>query len=234
MSEVPCDRFELAIEMRLHGELGPEAGADLDAHLASCPSCREFESRARTIDRTLRDAAIEEEKDVDWSALRARVRGWRSQSLLAVIAVGALVLAGSLKHWLDRIARPSSGAPGITAFPVEVLFNAAVIGFIVWHVWTQWRDVRKATSPRYLTHFYRQDLARRIRSGRILIWGAPTLCLSILLGFVENASGFEGIVAKIFSAAVIGGLVWERFVVVPRLEREEQDLPFFDDFPHLF
>ena len=166
---------------------------------------------------------------MDSSALYARVPRWRLRTLIVATAVAAIVLASSVNRWLDRWA----GTSGVT-FPLDVLFNVALIGLLVWIAWARWRDVREATSPRYLTHFYRQDLADRIRSARRRIWTTAPICLLAIFRPLGPASIVEGVATRLLFGAALGAVVWERFVELPRLEREEQLLPFFDDFPHLF
>lgn len=185
------------------------------------------------VGEVLRRAAAEAEAGVDWAGLRARVTGWRSKGVVVFVAVGTLVIFASLEEWLGRIARPSETGSGLVPFPFGLLFNVVALGFISWHLWRRWRDVQAATSPRYLTHLYRQDLVARIRSARAMVLIFPGL-LYLLFGPFRGASTTETVAVRLLAAVALGIAVWSRFVELPRLEREEQDLPFFDDFPHLF
>lgn len=49
-----CEEAVEAVSARLDGERVPVGERDLDAHLASCPSCREFEARIADLGRRVR------------------------------------------------------------------------------------------------------------------------------------------------------------------------------------
>ena len=48
---IACDAASEAISARMDGEQLPIASADLDAHLAGCPACRDFEAQVATLGR---------------------------------------------------------------------------------------------------------------------------------------------------------------------------------------
>ncbi|HEY5191974.1 MAG TPA: sigma factor-like helix-turn-helix DNA-binding protein, partial [Candidatus Deferrimicrobium sp.] len=52
-----CEGFEIAIEMRLHGAADQDASGRLDAHLATCEACRQFENEVKTSEKTMRERA---------------------------------------------------------------------------------------------------------------------------------------------------------------------------------
>ncbi len=186
------------------------------------------------VGEVLRRAAAEEEAGVDWTGLRARVIGWRSKGAVVFGVVSAFVILASLEDWLGRIARPSETGPRSPLVPLGLLLNVAAVGLVSWHLWRRWRAIRDATSPRYLNHLYRQDLAGRIRSARAMFWGSAPICLLAIFGVFGPAFSFEALAWRALYAVLLSAILWERFVELPRLEREEEDLPFFDDFPHLF
>ncbi len=84
-------------------------------------------------------------------------------------------------------------------------------------------------SPAYLNRLHHRDLVQRIRSIRLYAW----LWLPFLLYLLVAPRPGASLAARAVDAGLIILILWERFVVLPRLEREEQDLPFFDDFPHI-
>ena len=51
---VGCEEATEAISARIDGEELPVAGPDLDAHLAGCPACRDFEAQLAGLGRRLR------------------------------------------------------------------------------------------------------------------------------------------------------------------------------------
>lgn len=230
MSEERCESFEIAIEMRLHGVPAPDREAELERHLAQCESCRIYEAQARSVDEALR-FGIPTGRAVNWAGLRKRVLfrryrgfGWR------------LVLAAALVWYytvslLDRIARSSSAYPSRDYLPFELFFAVVAAGFIVWQGWLRAKEAREAASAVYLEHLYHADLLRRIR--RIRRWWWVWSGYVLLNVLAVPSSGPASGLARVLVLALLLPAVWSRFVVVPRLEREEQDLPFFDDYPHI-
>ena len=230
MSEEPCEGFEIAIEMRLHGVPAPDRDADLDRHLAQCESCRIYEAAARNVDEALR-TDLPAGGAVNWAGLRKRVLlrryrgfGWR---IIVAAALVWIFTAGLL----DRIARSSSAYPSRDYLPFELFLAVVAAGWIVWQGWVRAKEAHDATSPRYLEHLYHVDLLRRIR--RIRRWWWVWSGYVLLNVMAVPSSGPASALARALVLALLVPAVWSRFVVLPRLEREEQDLPFFDDYPHI-
>lgn len=220
-SSKECEGFEIAIEMRLHGVPALDRDAELDRHLEGCAACGAYEVQARQV-----DAALTAPMTPDWEALRRRVRTSRYASLAGALLCAALFAWLTVKSWLERLGRSSSALPSATYLPLDVLFGAVFGAWVVWRAWKRALEARDADSPEYLRRLYHEDLVTRIRSARL-----PTILLLPVLvwGLVHPAGG----VSSWLNALLILLVLWERFVNLPRLEREEQDLPFFDDFPHV-
>lgn len=89
-----CTRARFWASLRVDGELSELEGALLDAHLARCADCREFQAAATGSATLLRTAPLESAAQV---TLPAR-RGSRSGAVLAAAGaaalVGAAILAG--------------------------------------------------------------------------------------------------------------------------------------------
>ncbi|SFS71250.1 Predicted anti-sigma-YlaC factor YlaD, contains Zn-finger domain [Saccharopolyspora flava] len=95
-----------ALSARLDGEESPVAAVEVERHLAGCEQCRDWESRAVALSRSLRVRAVPSTPDLTASVLRSlpepAVRRWPRVLLGAVAVVqlvlGALQLAGVGGH----------------------------------------------------------------------------------------------------------------------------------------
>ena len=97
-----CEGYQVAIEMKLHGaQESSGASVRLEAHLASCVACQEFEMTAKNTEEAMRSSAIAVSQTVDWDRLRARIGKLKRRSFLFALGIlsGALI-AGSL-NWID-------------------------------------------------------------------------------------------------------------------------------------
>jgi predicted anti-sigma-YlaC factor YlaD len=68
-----CEQHEVAIEMRLHGALAVEKVPELDAHLASCASCRTYEQTAKETTMALATTG-DFSQGPTWDDLKGRFR----------------------------------------------------------------------------------------------------------------------------------------------------------------
>ncbi len=67
-----CEGFEIAVEMRLHGAADRDASERLDAHLATCEACRQFELEVRAAEKTMRERGGTLEGAFDGARLREK------------------------------------------------------------------------------------------------------------------------------------------------------------------
>ena len=230
MSAGSCEGFEIAIEMRLHGVPAPDRDAELERHLAHCESCRTYEAEARGVDEALR-SGLPKGGSVNWAVLRKRVLFRRYRGFGWRLAVAAALVWNFTAGLLDRIARSSSAYPSRDYLPFELFLAVVAAGWIVWQGWARAREARDAASPRYLEILYHEDLLRRMRRIRRWWW---VWSLYVLLNLMAvPSSGPASSLARVLVLALLLPAIWSRFVVLPRLEREEQDLPFFDEYPHI-
>lgn len=223
-----CEQFEIELEMRLHGALPAGRAGALEGHLATCAACLTYEVRARSADDALR-AGPSSSGTVDWTAMRRRVVSWRYAGLVGAILYSGAVLWLTATWWLERLGRSSSAIPSVSNLPLDVLVAAALGAFLVRGAWARMKDARETSSPEYLNHLHHEDLVNRIASARRGTWLWLPFFACLLLARRPRVSA----AALAVDALMIALVLWERFVTLPRLEREEQDLPFFDDFPHI-
>lgn len=66
-----CDELQIALEQRRHGVLDAAASAEVEAHLATCPSCQAFERASAGAELELRTHAAQLSTDADWARLNA-------------------------------------------------------------------------------------------------------------------------------------------------------------------
>jgi hypothetical protein len=92
-----CERFEVEVGMRQHGALDEARIAALEAHLAGCPSCRQFAATTSLHTTTLRQEAARDAAAVDWTrvhdGVRALRRSQRTRLWLAPLILFSLPLA---------------------------------------------------------------------------------------------------------------------------------------------
>jgi anti-sigma factor RsiW len=99
-----CSEVRDALPLLLYGDLGADAAAALEGHLAGCPAChQELESLQGV--RRLLDAVPAPAADFDLAALRRRVTGWeegrvrrwRRAALLLGSAAALLLVSFALR-----------------------------------------------------------------------------------------------------------------------------------------
>jgi predicted anti-sigma-YlaC factor YlaD len=79
--------YREALSARLDGEDGPVGRAELDAHLAECPACRQWLDDAATVNRLARTAPAMPAIDVTEAVLPAAPGRWRGR-LAMVLRLG--------------------------------------------------------------------------------------------------------------------------------------------------
>ena len=93
-----CDQQQIAIERRLHGDLGDAEAASLEAHLQSCAACRAYEAAARGTEAAMSEQVQAVLHEVDWEKVRrsaARHRAfWREDVVSTTAAITGAALVG--------------------------------------------------------------------------------------------------------------------------------------------
>ena len=112
-----CDRARGWSAAEVDGELSSFESVLLNAHLAECPSCREFHANVVTVTEMLRAAPFETlERTIDIGRLRRRARlSLRIAPAVAAMAVtvvglGSILASSSLKAPSSRLHAPSEFA----------------------------------------------------------------------------------------------------------------------------
>ena len=113
MSAVPhsivCDRVRAQVSLRLDGELSQLESRMVDAHLARCAECREFEAEVSEVTTALRAAPLEPlAQPVTVRRLR---RASISRGQVSMVAAVAVAMLGALTQLGDRQGDPSLNRP---------------------------------------------------------------------------------------------------------------------------
>jgi predicted anti-sigma-YlaC factor YlaD len=99
---IVCDRVRAQVSLRLDGELSQLESRMVDAHLARCGECREFEADASRFTDALRSAPLEvSARPVTIRRLR---RGAVSRAQVSMVAAVAVAVLGALTQLGDRNA----------------------------------------------------------------------------------------------------------------------------------
>jgi hypothetical protein len=152
-----CERFEVEIGRRQHGDLPADEAAALDAHLASCASCRRFAASGHHYEEALARRAQAEARQVSWEAVWGRVRKlhrnyrlklWLAPLFLLQLPLASLAAKGTLPPpWLLAVVAP---------------MNVALYFGYVWLVnWPLRRLLAAARSGQDLVAGYERELRRR-------------------------------------------------------------------------
>jgi hypothetical protein len=218
-----CDDFQIAIERRLHGDLGEAEAAPLDRHLSDCEACRAYQAQAREVEAKMAANASEALAGTDWGKVE---RGIREGILVALRGVVASVVGGVLVAALIWTTRGPAmtdarmlrvgAALGLTLALIAALGAAAA-----------WRLARLERGAGMIAA-WRRGVRLRVRLARLLHW--PSAGLAVFYGWkaLSGDSADGKVQGPIFYGAVVailaGAALYNRFVKLPRALREEADL----------
>jgi anti-sigma factor RsiW len=215
----PCDRWEIEIERRAHGALGPGEAEALAAHLAGCGRCQAFAGLVGQVNSRLQQDASVAAREADWPAIERRVeerarRMRRSGWLVPSALLGAAALSFALGLPLKGALLMGSGALLTTAIARQMS--------------TRWlRDLEQAQASREgLLAFSRQQVEAELRAAKIgavaLVWLALVQVAAIeLLGrpaLGSRVAVFAGALLLLAGAGQLG------LREAPRLRREREEL----------
>jgi len=209
-----CERFELEIGLCEHGLLDAARSAALDAHLATCASCRSFASVARRAEAALRRQSESDAETIDWGRLSANTarirRSYRIKLWLAPIFFLQVPLIALL-------------AP--VRLPREVLIagpfaTVAIFAAYVWLVGRPFRMLTAAARGRddLLLGYVRELRRQRLRAWIFAIWNASVAVMSVECAFAfADIRGYAAACALFFAA-------WSAYDVAVTLPRRRRAL----------
>jgi hypothetical protein len=181
-----CDEFEIQIDQRRYGALDPSQQPALDAHLAACETCREYDALARGTDELLH--ASPTAGSVKYSDVRKRgarfVATYRRNLLLS----GLLLLVVPVQWgfmfgyaWLLRHAFSAA---------VSTLFMTALWASAVWFHARPFNEVlRTAQTHDDLFVGYRKEVERQLVLIRRRSWSNVLLWPFLWLGTITGQLG---------------------------------------------
>jgi anti-sigma factor RsiW len=215
-----CDDFQIAIERRLHGDLGEAEAAPLDRHLSSCEACRAYQAQAREVEATMSATAEAILRDVSWDRVREGLRRYRRRVLSDVWSVAAflcVLYAGVVLLPMrpgNRAETALHNLPLVAgAFAVYAL---AMLAYV--------RHLARLADPIELLALYRRRLRSELTWRRRSLWLYPA---GLVLVAGVNLSRPDPV--RLPGSIAIGLLLlatwaYDRLVKVPRIEREWADL----------
>jgi len=155
----PCDAFEVALDMRTAGALEREGVALLDAHLATCTSCQQYQDRARRVDSAL-TVRSSMEPALEWNRLHQKMvrrihtarRTFLSWAISTPFTIAAVV--------------GLAAATGVRLSPAMIALMAAVyVAFFLPGFFWKHRRLRRLAQQSDVVAAHRAVL-----SGNVQIW----------------------------------------------------------------
>jgi anti-sigma factor RsiW len=189
-AEAGCGRFAALIHDRLDGALDAGAGAELDAHLASCAACRALAADLEEIRRTAGGVPDFMPRAEVWARLSERLAGelaarprpfWTG-ARVALAMAATLVVAVTASVWLMR--GPSAPAPA----PRAAAQGGAPSGPVIQSTGDPVQDVDEHL--RIAEEHYTAAIAgleQVVRSGQSELDPALTATLQKNLGVIDQA-----------------------------------------------
>lgn len=218
-----CDDFQIAVERRLHGDLGEAEEALLERHLSSCEACGAYAARAREVEASMAKSASEALANVDWNRAERGIREGMAAATRGVVAsviggVFMVVLAWATRGPALTDARllRMAAAMAVTMGVIAVMGGLAA------------RKLSRLERGAEMLAEWRRGVRLRVRFARWLHW--PNLALAGWFGWkavrgdttdgkVEGAI-FYGVLAALLLAVAL----YNRLVKLPRALREEAEL----------
>lgn len=208
-----CDDFQIAVERRLHRDLGEAEGRELELHLPSCPACRAYEATARQIEGVMNERMAEILRETDWSALNRKVSGYRRwvAEELVVAAIGVLATFVAVLV----LPKPS----GRIVRPAQVML--LVLAILAAQAWWRTRGL-DGSDPTELLGSWRGRIRREVRWWKWSLWLHPAALL-----YLAAAGWRDPRLLPVLAAVglvVVAAAAYDLLVRLPRVRREWSDL----------
>ena len=122
-----CEERQIAVERRLHGDLGDAEVAALEAHLQDCAACRDYLLAARAAEAAMSEQVRAELQEVDWERVKRSAAShrafWREDVVSTSAAIAGVALVG---WWLIPAEKvegrwPAMPGAGLAAIALTVL-----------------------------------------------------------------------------------------------------------------
>lgn len=215
-----CQRFEIAIDQRLHGALGEDEASALEAHCATCEGCRAYEDSARSTDLVLHSLAGEARVTVDWDridrAIRMELRA-RTRKLAAGVVIGVVAVALATSGF----APPGEGV--LFAIEVGALVGAIVLARVL-VVMREVRSVSGLARGDELIARHRAMVEKQVRSIRRFRWIALAVVVWCIFNAAHSIEVRHVIVHAGLACIVLGSWLHTLLVRYPRLRRQLVEL----------
>jgi anti-sigma factor RsiW len=106
---IVCERVRAQVSLRVDDELSQLESRMVDAHLARCETCREFEASVLRLTERLRSAPLE---PIPAPVVVRRIgRTWLSRAQVSMAAAVAVAALGITTQLVDRKSEPAFANP---------------------------------------------------------------------------------------------------------------------------
>jgi hypothetical protein len=222
-----CDLQQIAIERRLHGDLGDAEAAALEAHLQGCADCRGYLAQARATEAAMGEQVQAMLQGVDWEKVRrsaARQRFFWKEEVVATAGGLAAVVAATA--WL---LPAKARAPGL-AFVVATAVLALVL--VALRARAHARGLGERADPIELLAAWRTGIRRDLTSWRRMLWLYLVVPAGLAVAIAIDWPDLSGLPFFIGLAAVSAALAaYDLLVRLPRVRRELADLELRGEEP---
>lgn len=218
-----CDEYQLDLERRRRGALGPAEAEEAARHLAGCQACRVADELADRTHALLSAAAKTSLQSVDWNRLGRRIdRERRAYRALPWVTLGTFIVIGfgagalfSPEGWLRSAVRVSA---------IGVVF---AVGCAVYAA-RKLRAAERASASggEELLEYRRRELDAQVLEARRMWLTGPLMVVPSVVGAVltwDNAY-WAGPALLIVAALLTGATVHALAFELPRLRRERAEL----------
>jgi anti-sigma factor RsiW len=216
-----CDLQQIAIERRLHGDLGDAEAAALDAHLQTCAACRDYLLAARGTEAAMNEQVQAVLHEVDWERVRrsaARHRAfWREDFISNAAAVAGAALVG---WWLVPAEKLQGRWPWLLGAALAAIALTAIIAR------ERSRGLEADADPFELLAAYRIRIRRDLTRWRrqLEIYAILPVVALATIGF-PHWPGAAALPYLLGTSAVVGVLAaYDLLVRLPRARRALADL----------
>lgn len=210
---------EIAIGMRQHGALDAAGCAELDAHLASCASCRAFAQTTLDLESKMQAHTLAELSHINWTNVEARLARIRDENRhLVPRAAAAMVGFVLVLAWIYDLQ---------TAVLGGLLGAGICAGFAVMVRRRRRELARAADSQGELLAFYRAQVARGLENTRAGRWFLPAMALLWLaIGIAQAVSGHPAkqVIYQLAIGVFLAGWSVQTWRDHARLVRERAEL----------
>ena len=215
-----CETYEIAIEKKQRGELSHEDAARLDAHLASCNSCRSFHNFVQTMENTMQTHTADALTRLDWAAISEGISRWRHElrsGLWKGVAARLLMMPMCVVLLGDQGLFYAVLSPAVALVAVVLLGRRKQRQLL--------SELEEAEgSDDELLLVYQTQLDKEIAMKRKDPWTFAILLAVVPIAFLDTSALASVVGVAALMALLLGVGLWSRLITLPRLTRYREAL----------